>query len=1657
MRMNKNTFSQAKKQSQFQRLFIFLLLCYSSISMNTLWAQSNHVVIFTGSPSDFSAAEKSSASTNNTDYYITFDASNLYVGAFRTSGNFGDSDNFTLYIDTDPNATPGSGTGTTSGQNYNSVTGTLPFSANYNVHGERNYQESRSFASNWASTVSGLSYHTGANWREVKIPFSSIGSPDALYLTMWMGYGGGIYSNCPGTDLGSGANPTVVNYIGGFGVSSADCIPKNTVNTPITATVTNSAPASGAVIGKLVVNSGTVNASTNNFTIAPGGSIQISGSAVLDVSGRTLTMGGATTGDGKGTTVAIAGTATMTTNSANVFTFNGEGNWTGNPYTYSGLLTINRKFTPLASGAFTLGTTAKLDLRAGSYVNANAPTYATGATLKYNTGNVFAAATEWTSNAVSGIGVPYLVTIGDVVAGTTCSFGTASAYRQANGLISIAAGSSLLLSSVAGGDLKIAGGLTNANTGAGVGINTNGRAVFANASTTTTYTKSGTDNLDFLIFSTTGQFNLASGTNLNLTSTIAGCLQFNAAATLDVPASNSVSIASGGSISGSASGIVSGAGTLYFNGVGSISSAVTFNNVVLNGGVDFGVATTNILGFLQINTNGFVNNHPPIYGPSSTLIYNSGGTYDRRSEWGATSGAGYPNHVQIQNGTTLDLTFNGDAMRALAGNLTLGINGAASAGSLTLANSVNKLTVGGNIVIGGNTSGTSTLTLSTAVGGDVYLNGNWDTKTNGLLVSNTRAVFFQGSGTSTVTTIGAASFDYLFINKTSGGTVSLANDMTVNNNLTLNAQLVTNSFKVIVPTAATVTANATGWVRGNLQKYIPTGAISRTFEIGDSANYTPVTTAYSAVTTAGTLLVATASGDHPQISSSALDATKTANRYYTISNSGVAGGTYDASFTFASSDLDSSATTSNFVVRRYQNPTWFVTTAGTRTSSSTQATGLSAYGNFQLGEANTLTVATHPASSSVCSGTGTTFSSTSSSTPAPTVLWQRGIGGVYTTIDASLDGGVYSNFTTTTLSVSNSAGLNGATYQAVFTNTNGTVTSNAATLTVSPASVGGTVGSDQVLCSGTAPADILLSGNTGSVTKWQKATNPTFTGAIDIASTSTTLTGTLIGNVSATTYFRAVVQSGSCSVAYSTNYVTITMGGATTWTGSWSNGAPTAATAAIISSNYTATADLSACSLTVNNGATLTVNAGFDLTVSGAVTVASGANLVMENNSNLIQAQNVANSGNVSVKRNSAAIMRLDYTLWASPVSGQQLFAFSPLTVASRFYTYNPTTNVYNVVAAPSTTDFASATGYLIRMPNTHPATPTIWNGTFAGVPQNGDISHAVSANTYNAIGNPYPSTLDADQFINSNSLSGALYFWRKTNNSLNTSYATYTLAGGVGTYSNSGDPLSLLPSGVIQVGQGFITKPTSTTVSFHNSMRIGNNSNQFLRNGSENRNRIWLNLTDANGVFFQMLVAYMPEASLGMDAVIDGRFFNDSQTALTSLIGSEEFTIQGRPLPFDQNDVVPLAFKTDTGGNFTIAIDHVDGFFSANQDVFLKDNLTNVTQNLKTGNHSFASAAGLFNTRFELVYQNPLAVSQALFNANSVVVYKQNQELFINTGTVIMTNVKIFDTRGRLLAEKKNSNTTAMSFGLGALQQQVLLVQITSRDGITIVKKVLN
>jgi hypothetical protein len=532
----------------------------------------------------------------------------------------------------------------------------------------------------------------------------------------------------------------------------------------------------------------------------------------------------------------------------------------------------------------------------------------------------------------------------------------------------------------------------------------------------------------------------------------------------------------------------------------------------------------------------------------------------------------------------------------------------------------------------------------------------------------------------------------------------------------------------------------------------------------------------------------------------------------------------------------------------------------------------------------------------------------------------------------------------------------------------------------------------------------------------------------------------------------------------------------TTWNGSsWSNGIPNSFKEAIINGNYSTGASpgngtFTARKLTVNSG-TLTVTTGTNLTVVNELINNAGlTGVIVENNANLLQVNNVTNSGAITVKRETNALKILDYTLWSSPAGTTQTMSnFSPLTSTSRFYEYNPTTDLYNSV--PATTTFSQGKGFLIRMPYEDPDNPgtgssyyagtasIIYKGVFTGVPNNGDVTlNNLLANKFYAIGNPYPSTISANSFLSANSTKGSLYFRRRTNGvtNSNSAYATYTTLGG--TAAGNVAPNNIIPNGTIQVGQGFIVKTglSATSLTFNNTMRTTNNSNQFFKTEQAVKDRIWLNLTNATGAFSQALIGYVDGATLGFDNGIDASYINDCPIALTSNINNAEYTIQGRP-KFDPTDVVALNFKTDAAGNYSIALDHFEGVFATGQDIYLKDNNTDIETNLKTGGYTFTAAAGVDNTRFSLKYQKTLKVDAPSFNENNIMVYKNNGILYVKSISTAISNVKVYDIQGRLLAEQKKVNSpTAVINNLKATHQ-VLIVKITDENNNLVTKKVSN
>jgi len=498
--------------------------------------------------------------------------------------------------------------------------------------------------------------------------------------------------------------------------------------------------------------------------------------------------------------------------------------------------------------------------------------------------------------------------------------------------------------------------------------------------------------------------------------------------------------------------------------------------------------------------------------------------------------------------------------------------------------------------------------------------------------------------------------------------------------------------------------------------------------------------------------------------------------------------------------------------------------------------------------------------------------------------------------------------------------------------------------------------------------------------------------------------------------------------------------------------------------------------LTLNAGSLATLVSGRNLTVNNAVI--NNGTLTIENNANLIQVNNVANTGlgSTIVKRNSSPLLRLDYTLWSSPVASKNLVAFSPLTslAPSRFYTFDTTFNTggvngaYAVITDPTIATFSAGAGYLIRMPNTADAgTPTAYAGQFTGIANNGDVpvtltDGAATGLRFNLIGNPYPSTLKMQNFVfdNTANIENTLWFWRKTNGA-GTAYCTWqagALVTDPGTFVTNGNTQTVDPQGIIQTAQGFFVEAKSgaTSLTFKNTQREANNVGQFFKTKQvAELSKLWLNATNAAGDFSQMAVTYFDGATSGVDA-FDGKYINDSPFALTSNINNGEYTIQGRPA-FDVTDVVALNFKTDVAGDYTLAIDHSEGVFASGQDIYLVDSKTGTETNLTTSAYNFTAVAGVDNTRFSLKYQKTLKVDDAIFSENNVMVYAKNGSLYVNSGELAIDAIQVYDIQGRLIAERKNVKATTATLENLKANNQVLLVKVSGENNQVVTKKVMN
>lgn len=474
-----------------------------------------------------------------------------------------------------------------------------------------------------------------------------------------------------------------------------------------------------------------------------------------------------------------------------------------------------------------------------------------------------------------------------------------------------------------------------------------------------------------------------------------------------------------------------------------------------------------------------------------------------------------------------------------------------------------------------------------------------------------------------------------------------------------------------------------------------------------------------------------------------------------------------------------------------------------------------------------------------------------------------------------------------------------------------------------------------------------------------------------------------------------------------------------------------------IQHEVTLTANQTTLGLLVDDGATLRLsnnnkieNTGY-LKLDGKIDLEGRAQLVQTATSELV--------GDGIIERNQLAQSnKYNYNYWCSPVGSAGAGNNNPFTVndvlrdGTQPQNPQPITWGDTMDGAP-TSPITLAGFWIFKFQNLTPnyanwttvgpygtllagqgftlkgsgaATPT-QNLVFTGKPNNGTITSPVAAGNLNLTGNPYPSALDANAFIQANRqvTNGTIYIWEHfaSNNThlladYQGGYATRNLVGGTpavwnNTTSDAGSQSSKrVPQRFLPVGQGFFVQSRQAgLITFNNGQRAfvkedsKASSNMFRASQQmaydaqfDNRDdevqpdefiRIRLGFDTPDAHHRQVLLGFMNEnASAAFESGYDAQNIDTQPSDMYLMNGPYKLVIAGEGF-FNEDAVYPLGVKTGSTGLSRFMIDGVENL-PDDQDIYIYDALTHSSRNIRHGAFEIELPTGTVLDRFSLRFR---------------------------------------------------------------------------------------
>lgn len=310
------------------------------------------------------------------------------------------------------------------------------------------------------------------------------------------------------------------------------------------------------------------------------------------------------------------------------------------------------------------------------------------------------------------------------------------------------------------------------------------------------------------------------------------------------------------------------------------------------------------------------------------------------------------------------------------------------------------------------------------------------------------------------------------------------------------------------------------------------------------------------------------------------------------------------------------------------------------------------------------------------------------------------------------------------------------------------------------------------------------------------------------------------------------------------------------------------------------------------------------------------------------------------------------------------------------------------------------------------------FTGSVSTVTETVDITTA-GRNRWNLVGNPYPTYLDSQKFLDENinkldENAAAIYGYNSGTREGPGSIGNFTIINRL-TYRDE----------TIAPGQGFLVanklNTPSTQILFTTAMRVFSGNDDFILGRNANSNQM-LRLKATHGSdTFATEIYFNSSSTLGLDPGYDAALFDGlgvGFTIFSRLVKNDtgqSMAIQSLGLNDLDNVMIPLGIKAPMGNTITFSIE--TSTLPENIKVYLRDNHTKTVTLLNDSNYSFKTEKPISETgRFYLQFENK-ALSNIDSEMKELHIFAKDRTLFIYGQLQTDSEISIYDLQGRLVS----------------------------------------